>query len=305
MIQCQAGENMSIPESQLQTWTNQGSVTNSSLTHTVLRRALARYNWSSVIRYTDYLQGSYANTTNIRGESDVDIVIECTSIFFNNLTNNEKQGLGLSPGKHSFDDFRDEVIDALVSYYGDEYVDVSGSNAVKVLPSDTNNRLHADVIVCASYKHYESLRVRAEGITFWKTNNNEQVINFPKMHKTNGAIKNTNTGGDYKKTVRMFKNARRYMTEGDSKLKKKFPSYFVECLIYNVPNEHFYGSTWQQAFVNILNYLIKVFDADEVDDFTTQSGLHYLIGNSSVQWSKSDAQDFVNDLVYLWENYYG
>lgn len=239
------------------------------------------------------------------GESDVDIVIECTSIFYHNLTAAERQNLGFSAGSHSFADFRNEVIEALVSYYGDKYVDTAHSNAIKVLPSDTNNRLHADVIVCASYRHYESRRIRAEGITFWKTDNNAQIINFPKMHKTNGAIKNTNTNSDYKKTVRMFKNARRYMTEGDSELRKKYPSYFVECLIYNVPDQHFHGSTWQQAFINILNYLIEVFDADEVDDFTTQSGLHYLIGDSSVQWSKSNAQDFVNDLVYLWQNYYG
>jgi hypothetical protein len=295
---------MSIPESQLQTWTNQGSITNSGITHNVLRNALARHSWSSVMKYTHYLQGSYANTTNIRGESDVDIVIECTSIYSDNLSESE-QLIGWQQGKHSFEDFRSEVIDALVSYYGDDYVDASGSNSIKVLPSDTNNRLYADVIVCCSYKLYESLRVRAEGITFLKRNNYEQIVNFPKIHRTNGAAKNNNTGGDYKKTVRLFKNARRYMTEGDAELKKKFPSYFVECLIYNIPNQHFFGSTWQEAFVNILNYLIEVIDTDITDDFTTQSGLHYLIGDSSVQWSKSDAQDFVQDLVNLWENYYG
>lgn len=90
---------MSIPESQLITWTNQGSVTNSAITHNVLRNALARHNWSSVMRYTDYLQGSYANTTNIRGESDVDIVIECTSIYNDNLSESEQEIIGLAAGK--------------------------------------------------------------------------------------------------------------------------------------------------------------------------------------------------------------
>jgi hypothetical protein len=296
---------MSIPESQLKTWTNQGSVTNSGITHRVLRNALAAHNWSGMLRYADYLQGSYANTTNIHGESDVDIVIECTSIFFHNVQSaSDSQFLGFEPGKHCFDDFRDEAIDALVSFYGDKYVDVSGANSIKVLPSDTNNRLYADVIVCASYKHYDSRRLVAEGITFWNRENDDQIINFPKLHKTNGATKNTNTGGNYKQTVRMFKNARRYMVDGDPNLKKKFPSYFVECLIYNVPNKNFYGSTWQELFVNILNYLIEVIDTDTTDDFITQSELHYLIGDSSVQWSKADAQNFVQALVSLWQNYY-
>jgi hypothetical protein len=302
MIQCFSI--MSIPNSQLETWTNQGSTTNSALTHNVLRNALSRYDWSNLFGYTDYLQGSYANTTNIRGESDVDIVIECNSIFYNNLTENEKQRLGFTKGNHDLDDFKNEVVDALISYYGNNYVDTSGANSIKVLRSDTNNRLYADVIVCASYRHYESLRLRAEGITFWNKKNS-QIINYPKLHKSNGAIKNSNAGGCYKQTVRMFKNARKYMTDGDAKLKKKFPSYFVECLIYNVPNKYFYGNTWQIVFVDILNYLIEVFDEDNVENFTTQSGMHYLIGNSSVQWCKSDAQDFVNSLLNLWENYYG
>src|ERR1044071_1693675 len=108
---------MSIPESQLKTWAGQGSVTNSANTHNVLRSALAAYKWPTVMNYTDYLQGSYANTTNIRGDSDVDIVIECTSIFYNNLSADEKKSLGLNPGQHSFEDFRNEVISALVAYY--------------------------------------------------------------------------------------------------------------------------------------------------------------------------------------------
>lgn len=238
-------------------------------------------------------------------ESDVDIVIECTSIFYHNLNDAERQSLGFSPGNHSLESFRNEVIEALISFYGDKYVDTSGSNSIKVLPSDTNNRLYADVIVCASYSLYESLRVRAEGITFWKRNNNEQIINFPKIHKANGATKNFNTSGNYKQTIRLFKNARRYMTEGNAELRKKYPSYFVECLIYNVPNHCFYGSNWQQIFLNVLNYLLQVVNTEAVDDFTTQSGLHYLVGNSSVQWSKPDLQDFVQDLANLWENYYG
>lgn len=305
MIQCRTGEIMGIPESQLQTWTNRGSETNSALTHNILRNALAKHDWSNKMSYTDYLQGSYANATNIRGESDVDIVIECTSIFFHNgISYVDQQSLGFQPGNHSYDDFRNEVIDALVSYYGSSYVDATGANSIKVLPSDTNNRLYADVIVCCSYQDYYERRVVAEGITFWNRKNNIQITNYPKLHKANGAAKNVNTG-NYKQTVRLFKNARRYMIEGDDTLRKKFSSYFVESLLYNVPNNHFYASSWQQRFLKILGFLIEAFENGTVDEFTSQSGMHYLIGNHPVQWSKPHAQEFVSRLVGLWENYYG
>lgn len=294
---------MSIPESQLQTWTDQGSVTNSSNTHTVLRNALAAHKWPNGMNYTDYLQGSYANTTNIRGDSDVDVVIEDISIFYNNLTAEEKNSLELYPGKHSFDDFRKEVITALVSYYGSRYVDTSGANSIKVLPSESSNRLYADVVVCTSYKRYDSLRVIAEGITFWNRKTHDQIINYPKLHIRNGSTKNANTNNHYKPTVRMFKNARRYMIEGDQTLKKRFPSYFVECLLYNVADNFFRATTHQQTFTGILSYLESSFKNGAADKFTTQSGQHWLFGNHLVQWSKRNATDFVDHLSRLWSNF--
>lgn len=295
---------MSIPESQLDTWTNQGSITNSASTHTVLRNALSRNTWSKEMCYDDYLQGSYANTTNIRGESDVDIVIESTSIFYHNIDNpTDEQTLGFYPGSHNLDDFRNEVIDALVSYYGSSYVDTSSANSIKILPSETNNRLYADVVVCASYRYYYERQLRAEGITFWNRKNYNQIINYPKLHKDNGATKNSNASYNYKKAVRMFKNARRYIINGDEELRKKFPSYFVESLFYNVPNGKFYGSSWRQIFINILVYLMEAFEKDTVEKFVTPSEMHYLIGNHSVQWSKENAQEFITRLDSLWENY--
>jgi hypothetical protein len=93
------------------------------------------------------------------------------------------------------------------------------------------------------------------------------------------------------------------MIEGDDTLKKKFSSYFVECLLYNVPNSYFYGSSWQQIYLKILNYLANAFDRDIVDHFITQSERHYLIGNHTVQWSKPDAREFVTRLGDFWENY--
>jgi hypothetical protein len=294
------GDEMSIPESQLQTWTSLGSVTNSASTHIVLRKALAAHEWPSVMNYTDYLQGSYANTTNIRGDSDVDIVVECNSIFYSNLSADEKRTLGLNPAPHGFDDFRNEVISALVSYYGKSYVDTSGANSVKVLPSDTTNRLFADVVVRANYVRYDSLRAIAEGITFWNSKTNDQIINYPRSHICNGETKNKSAGGHYKSTIRLFKNARRCMIEGDQELKKKFPSYFVECLLYNVPDSYFRLSTHQLTFTQIVSYLASAFDRGDEDKFTTQSELHWLFGDDLWQWSKPEAIDFVARLSRLW-----
>src|SRR5579863_489300 len=74
---------MSIPESQLETWAKQGSITQSSTTYATIKGALeasdAEYANQS---FKVFLQGSYGNDTNIWAESDVDVVIRLDSIFY-------------------------------------------------------------------------------------------------------------------------------------------------------------------------------------------------------------------------------
>lgn len=295
---------MPIPNSQLEIWTNQGSTVNSSRTHTLIRSVLADHDWPEQMHYDDYLQGSYRNATNIRGESDVDIVIECTSVFYNNLTDEEKKQLNLSKGGQTLDSFRSEVIVALEDYFGKKYVDSSRPNAIKVVPDGPgSNRLYADVVICAQYRRYDSLKEIARGITFWNRDTKEQIINYPKLHFKNGAAKNEACSGTYKPTVRMFKNARSYICGNNTKRLKRFPSYFVECLIFNAPNENFEGATWKDDFVSIVNYLNSVLPTAEATKFVTSSRRHGLFNRS--QWNTDDAIEFVDALIDLWNNYYG
>ena len=64
---------MPIPESQLETWSHQGATVTSAATHRSIRAALDAHDWPDAMRLNPYLQGSYANATNIRGNSDVDL----------------------------------------------------------------------------------------------------------------------------------------------------------------------------------------------------------------------------------------
>jgi tRNA nucleotidyltransferase (CCA-adding enzyme) len=108
---------MPIPESQLDTWSRQGAVTTAKATHESIRNALTAF--SSPIRqmFADgsaeiYLQGSYKNDTNIRGDSDVDIVAELNTTFYSNLTEQEKQYLSLGPAVYSLNQFRAGILQA-------------------------------------------------------------------------------------------------------------------------------------------------------------------------------------------------
>src|SRR5438046_672414 len=103
---------MAIPESQLETWAKQGSVTQSSTTYNIIKNALkadsAPYAGKS---FEVFLQGSYGNDTNIYAESDVDIVIKLESTFQQDLeplAENQKAAFNqaFSSATYGFSDFK-------------------------------------------------------------------------------------------------------------------------------------------------------------------------------------------------------
>ena len=68
---------MPIPDSVLGRWGHHHSGMASKQAHVSIRDALARFSgWSSSTKYDVFLQGSYKNNTNLRKDSDVDVVIQ-------------------------------------------------------------------------------------------------------------------------------------------------------------------------------------------------------------------------------------
>ncbi len=294
---------MPIPESQLETWSNPGAVTTSKSTHESIRTALTAA--TSPIRQliSDgnveiYLQGSYKNDTNIRGDSDVDVVVELKATFYSNLAEPEKQALGFILATYQLNQFRADVIQALTSYYGQQFVDSSGNKSVKLKSS--GNRLGADVVPCALYRTYRSANIIAEGITFWTQYDNRQIINFPKLHYQNGVIKNSAqiTNGWYKPTVRIFKNARSYMVDKSIISADLAPSYFLESLIYNAPVSTF-GTSYQDTVIAVSNWLWKA----QVPTLFCQNGQIQLFGTLPEQWDSFRANQFLTALKNLWNNW--
>lgn len=123
---------MGIPESQLETWSNQGAVKTAKVTADSIKYALSIYeDWPDSIDYKVYLQGSYKNNTNIRGDMDVDVVAQLDSTFYSNLTEEQKRQLGLSPSSYGWSEFRLDVKKALTDYFDSSSI-VEGNKSLKV-----------------------------------------------------------------------------------------------------------------------------------------------------------------------------
>jgi len=285
---------MAISESQLQSWTNQGAVTLAKQTHESVRHAIYTSEWPQGVTYDIHLQGSYKNDTNIRGDSDVDVVVELTSAFYSNLTDDEKRSLGLTQATYRCPEFMGDVLDRLTKYYGATQIR-RGNKCINLAP--TTGRLTADIVVCAQYRWYSNLTVAAEGITLWTHGNDKQIISYPSIHTDKCVEKNGATGGWFKRSVRMFKNARSYLVDQGVIDEKVAPSYLLECLIYGVPNNNFRGNL-QNTYCDIVNWLLEA----DYGSFIFPSLSQSLFGTSDNQWSVDKAKRLLNQLVKLWNN---
>ena len=292
---------MAIPKEQLETWSHQGATVGSANTHKSIRYALDQHSWPEGMNYEAYLQGSYPNYTNIRGNSDVDLVIESSNVFFSNLNEYEKRQLNIVRASYTYWDFRNQVIMALKSHYGTNLVDDSGQKSIKIASLSTSNRLNADAVPCITYRHYHNLSIVAEGIAFQTPGSNHWIVNYPKLHLRNGSHKNSRTNMRYKPAIRMFKNARERIVTNNPSLKGKYPSYFVECLLYNVPDNRF-CSGFAETYFGVVSFLLMQ-NPQNLADFWCQNGQLPLFGNSSTQWDISQAIDFINRLDLLWEQW--
>lgn len=285
---------MPLSESQLQTWANQGAITLAKQTHESIRNVLSTAYWPDNATHDIYLQGSYRNDTNIRGESDVDVVVELTSAFYSNLTDVERRSLGLTAATYGYAEFARDVLNRLVAYYGEGQVR-RGNKCINLEPA--TGRLPADIVVCVQYKWYSGLTPSAEGITFWSHGNNRQIISYPKIHTNTCVRKNGDTRGWFKPSVRMFKNARSHLVDQRVIDDKVAPSYLLECLLHGVPDDKF-GVSFQNIYSSVVNWLLEA----DLRTLRFPSLTQPLFGTNDDQWSVDKAKRLIHQLVKLWDN---
>lgn len=297
---------MPIPESQLETWSHQGSIAQSSSTYNSIKNVLE----AKTTRYIGknfkvFLQGSYGNDTNIYAESDVDIVIRLDDCFFSDLeslSEEEKTAhkQAFSDAAYTHIDFKQDVLSVLTSKYGSAVK--AGEKAIAIDAS--GSRRKADVIVATQFRRYFKFRSSsdseyAEGICFFNEAG-ERIANYPKQHSANLTTKHQASSKWLKPMARVFKNMRSRMVD-DGLIKAGIaPSYYIEGLLYNVPNEKL-TSSYQDCVVNTLNWYRQ--QAQKVDLVCANEQYYLLRDGSHTCWSEANCDAFVEAAVKLWNEW--
>jgi hypothetical protein len=296
---------MAIPESQLETWSHQGSVTQSSDTYQTIRRALlAQDSGYSDKSFEVFLQGSYGNDTNIYAESDVDVVIRLDSTFrydLDSLAEADQQAYRkyVSPATYSFDEFKNAVVSNLQRKFGTDAVSI-GKKAVKIKPGQ--NRRSADVVICYEYRRFKSFNTIStsdyvSGIIF--PTSAGDIINYPKQHSSNLTSQHQGSQSMLKPMVRILKNMRSRMVEKNLLKNGVAPSYYLEGMFYNVPAGQYVANSYSDTFVNGVKWLLN---ADK-SKLVCANWQYYLLGSLNVQWNESDFNTFMAGVCSLWDKW--
>jgi hypothetical protein len=245
-----------------------------------------------------YPQGSYANKTNIVGDSDVDIVVALKSAFYpdkKELTAFEEEEYAkyYEQASRTWHDFRNAVTKVL----REDFFVQEGSKAVKVRSGVI--RLPADVLIVLDHRYYKRFpsfegQVFVEGVQFYASGVRE-IVNYPKEHRNACAQKNVWTAGNFRKAVRVAKNARnRLIADDDSSVHQTTaPSYFLESLLWNVPNDFFRGRL-ESAYPRVVGWLKEQAQLGSMD---FPNGMGPLFGQTSdTSWSRPKARQIIDGM---------
>lgn len=292
---------MAIAETQLETWSHQGAIAGSADTYRIIRQVLG----SSAAPYAAYnyeifLQGSYGNDTNIYAESDVDIVIRLDSTFLQDVSalppeQQDAYNAAYSAAPYPYAQFQADVLAQLRSAFGSSVQ--PGSKAIKIEASGA--RRNADVVVAAQFRRYQRFRHLFDesydtGICFY-TAAGQRIVNYPKQHSANCTAKQAATNRRFKPMVRVLKNMRKNMVAHGWLADGVAPSYFLEGLLYNVPDTLF-QSRYADTFVGAMAWIVN---ADR-NQFVCANEQHYLIRDTSVTWPAANAETFFAQALDYW-----
>ena len=279
---------MPIPESTLAQWSHHRSAKASKQAHVSVRKALAAHKPPSEVVEV-FLQGSYKNGTNLSRDSDVDLVVRLAYKLRPAVAALSGEQLQEDPSHQTayrqWHAFRRHALKTMRARYGDTAT--SGRKTIKLEKSEL--QADADLVVTLSYKG---------GIGFYLSDERRWVVSYPQQHHQRGLEKEEATGRRFKRTVRMFKAARNVLADREVLTKDDAPSYFIECLLYNVPDDLFKRKK-EPTYVGILDWLKTA----KFKGFKCQNRKVQLFGRGREQWTVDQAQAFVKAMRELWETW--
>ncbi|MBS0657251.1 MAG: nucleotidyltransferase [Verrucomicrobia bacterium] len=297
---------MAIPELQLETWSHQGAIQGSAATYQAIKGVLeSSQEQFASSQFQVFLQGSYGNDTNVYAESDVDVVIRYDGAYYYDTSFlGEAEKLlfqaNLASVSYPYQTYRQDVMRTLAGAFGASVA--PGNNSIKIGASGSLRS--ADVVPAFEYRRftrYQSILDNSyiAGIAFIRTDGTF-IANFPKLHSSEATLKHQRTMGNFKPMVRIFKNIRSRLVTAGKIEAGSAPSYFIEGLLFNVPDSYFAG-TYQSMFAACVDWLRAQQDRS---NWTCVNGQYPLLRDGDpVCWTQRNCSSYLGAVAEFWFSY--
>ena len=218
-----------------------------------------------------FLQGSYKRDTAIYTINDVDVVVLCTKLHY--------PPAGVGGRSHSRDEIFRIVAGAIRSNdsYRDKVEYGPQSKCIKVSTS-----VQLDVLpVVYSKGHFD---VQYEPVVMYQPKYGKWMETYARYHQNYCSIRNIGSNGNFIPVIKVLKHLRDN-TQGLSS--SIAPSFYIECLLYNIDNEKYKDSITVAIASTLVNIAV-----DYSPDSVYVSGLKSLCGDrqifSSFEWPKEN-----------------
>jgi hypothetical protein len=242
-----------------------------------------------------YTKGSYPNNTNVRLDSDVDVVVElqeCAYYGYRSGVTPSTTAPAPYVGSWTPSDWRSEVKAALVTAFGSDSIDSSSKIAIEV-NEVSGSRPSADVVPSFAYHLYNDTdrRTKEVGSCVFPSDGADKIVNWPNQQLINGRKLNTDSGGRYKDYVRILKNTENYLSsQGTIKV---LPSYLMECLTYNVPTAVLSTGNLDAGFRATLVELWRQLGVEDTETKMVEPNWLKYLFTTAKKWTLQDAKDLV------------
>ncbi|MDR0462393.1 MAG: hypothetical protein LBG88_03655, partial [Christensenellaceae bacterium] len=249
----------------------------------IIKKAIANIKNINPSDIDVYMHGSYANATNIFFPSRLEVCVQLKVPQYDFTATKEyyiSHELPYGP-----QDFRIDLFNALSEVVANspKQEQVEGpsctlENKCIIVPKHGPLKHAVEVLPGLSFVLKDETNGGAfNGVLVYDDKVKSDIATFPKLHQANGQTKDTYTGGNFKRLVRTFKTLNTiYKRENLEEFQKITPArgYFIECLLFNIPNNLYIGKTLNDVFLKVINYLANA----SLENFVCQNLVWHLFG---------------------------
>ena len=266
-----------------------------------IKQAVENSSQLSQRRIKTFAQGSYRNRVNVRQDSDVDVGVLCFDVFLAKYPpGTTRETFGHVGREYSFGQFKNELEDALVAYFGSAAVR-RGNKAFDV--GDNTYTVEADVAPFFEYRQYRLDGGFRAGVALIPDRGG-RIENYPErlveywptipLHYENGVRKNDRTSKRYKGVARIIKKLRNLMDERAVAEAAPIPGFLIECLVWNAPDSYFARGTWDARVQAVLAYLTANTRSSATCDKWCEVNNIKDLFHPSQKWTRAQAHAFTS-----------